>query len=267
MFGFAGFNGRALTDDVMDVILTLATNTALGDGVAPDKNRTRDEFPYFGEPYTRAEQAGVAPARPGAKKKRRSSPGRERAGAHSDWIGHIDGVVGDRRTRRALAPESGIGRRSDAVIARASFGPDGSIDLPVGYRQWSHVGTRYKPDGISILDGLPLRVPEIMNAYVEPSAVAWFQKTGEWPDGSQIVKEMSAIQVGNRCNQTTRICNKSIGDGIFQANYVGLGMMVKDSMRFPMLPAIGAISASGISCRLITARQLRRRRNSASPAT
>ena len=70
VFGFAGFNGRALTDDVMDVILTLATNTALGDGVVPDKNRIRDEFPYFGEPYAPAEQAGVAPARPGQKSKR-----------------------------------------------------------------------------------------------------------------------------------------------------------------------------------------------------
>jgi hypothetical protein len=68
-FDFAGFNGRALTDDVMDVILTLATNTALGDGVVPDKDRTRDQFPYFGEPYTSAEQAGVTPARPGAEKK------------------------------------------------------------------------------------------------------------------------------------------------------------------------------------------------------
>jgi hypothetical protein len=68
-FDFAGFNGRALPDDVMDVILTLATNTALGDGVVPGKNRTRDEFPYFGGPYTHAGQAGVIPARPGAKKR------------------------------------------------------------------------------------------------------------------------------------------------------------------------------------------------------
>lgn len=68
-FDFAGFNGRALTDDAMDVILTLATNTALGDGVVPDKDRTRDEFPYFGAPYTSAEQADVAPARTGAKQK------------------------------------------------------------------------------------------------------------------------------------------------------------------------------------------------------
>jgi hypothetical protein len=69
VFGFTGFNGRTLTDDAMDVILTLATNTALGDGVVPDKSRTRSEFPYFGLPYTSAEQAGVVPARSEAKKK------------------------------------------------------------------------------------------------------------------------------------------------------------------------------------------------------
>jgi hypothetical protein len=68
-FDFAGFNGRALTDDVMDVILTLATNSALGDGVAPDKGRTRPEFPYFGQAYSPTEQADVTPGRPGAKGK------------------------------------------------------------------------------------------------------------------------------------------------------------------------------------------------------
>jgi hypothetical protein len=62
-FDFAGINGRALADDVMDVILTLATNTALGDGVRPDVRRIRPEFPYFGVPYSGDEQKGVAPAR------------------------------------------------------------------------------------------------------------------------------------------------------------------------------------------------------------
>ena len=45
------FNGRGPSDDVMDVMLTLATNTPLTDGVAPDRSRMRDEFPYFGEPF------------------------------------------------------------------------------------------------------------------------------------------------------------------------------------------------------------------------
>jgi uncharacterized protein DUF4331 len=67
-FDFVSLNGRRLTDDAMDVILTLATNTALGDGVAPDKDRTRPVFPYFGEPYTSAEQVGVVPAAEPPKK-------------------------------------------------------------------------------------------------------------------------------------------------------------------------------------------------------
>ncbi len=61
-FDFVGINGRGLADDVMDVILTLATNTALGDGVRPDTKRVRPEFPYFGEPYSNDEQKGVMPA-------------------------------------------------------------------------------------------------------------------------------------------------------------------------------------------------------------
>jgi Domain of unknown function (DUF4331) len=50
-FDYAGFNGRGLTDDVMDVMLTLMTNTALNDGAVPDASRIRPGFPYFGDPY------------------------------------------------------------------------------------------------------------------------------------------------------------------------------------------------------------------------
>jgi Domain of unknown function (DUF4331) len=58
-FEVAGFNGRGLADDVMDVMLTLITNTAIGDGVAPDKRRMRAEFPYFGEPYASTQQVSA----------------------------------------------------------------------------------------------------------------------------------------------------------------------------------------------------------------
>jgi hypothetical protein len=68
-FDFAGFNGRGLADDTMDVILTLSSNTALADGVAPDKARARAEFPYFGEPYSKDEQAGLTPAAAPSPKK------------------------------------------------------------------------------------------------------------------------------------------------------------------------------------------------------
>jgi hypothetical protein len=60
-FDLAGFNGRPLGEDVMDVMLTLASNKPLQDGAVPDRNRIRTEFPYFGEPYSKEEQKGVIP--------------------------------------------------------------------------------------------------------------------------------------------------------------------------------------------------------------
>jgi hypothetical protein len=60
-FDFAGFNGRNLADDVMDIMITLAGNFALSDGVAPDKTRIRTEFPYFGAPFVAREQVGNPP--------------------------------------------------------------------------------------------------------------------------------------------------------------------------------------------------------------
>jgi len=60
-FTLAGFNGRPLGDDVMDVMLTLASNKPLEDGAVPDRNRVRTEFPYFGEPYSKEEQKNVTP--------------------------------------------------------------------------------------------------------------------------------------------------------------------------------------------------------------
>ena len=57
----ASFNGRALGDDVLDVMLRLAANMPIADGLAPDHGRIRKDFPYYGSPYTAEEQVGVTP--------------------------------------------------------------------------------------------------------------------------------------------------------------------------------------------------------------
>jgi len=46
-FDYTGFNGRALHDNVMDVMLSLLTNSPLGIGVAPDRGRYTTTFPYL----------------------------------------------------------------------------------------------------------------------------------------------------------------------------------------------------------------------------
>jgi len=67
-FELGSFNGRTLSDDVLDVMLTLTANTPIVDGLAPDRGRISKDFPYYGAPYTAEEQAGMTPlARPAKK--------------------------------------------------------------------------------------------------------------------------------------------------------------------------------------------------------
>jgi hypothetical protein len=49
-FDYAGLNGRALADNVMDNMLSLLTNSPLGTGIAPDSGRISESFPYFSRP-------------------------------------------------------------------------------------------------------------------------------------------------------------------------------------------------------------------------
>jgi hypothetical protein len=51
-FGFAGFNGRALTDNVENVMLSLQANTPIDQGATVARTNILDEFPYFGAPHT-----------------------------------------------------------------------------------------------------------------------------------------------------------------------------------------------------------------------
>jgi hypothetical protein len=135
--------------------------------------------------------------------------------------------------------------QSDTVL-RAQFNSHGEALLPEGYRQWVHVGTRDNALGkLSILDGKPTVTPEVLDAYVEPRAFAAYQRTGKWPDGSQMVKEFAAVRTGAGCQTQTYLCTTEFGEGIFETGYTGLGMMVKDEKRFPSTPGHWAFFSFG----------------------
>jgi hypothetical protein len=121
-------------------------------------------------------------------------------------------------------------------VVRGTFDSDGAVHFPAQYRQWVHVGTRVKVGGKNILDGSDLKSPQILNSFVEPSAMAVYERTGQWPEGSQIVKQISAVKMGNGCEAATGFCTNDLGTGFFEDSLTGLGMMVKDSKRFPSQP-------------------------------
>jgi hypothetical protein len=136
----------------------------------------------------------------------------------------------------SVGHSSGIHSGSDSPSPRASFAVSGDVGLSSDFKRWEHVGTRVKTSGQSVLDRSVVVTPKMMAIYVEPSAFAEYKKTGKWPDGIQIVKELGLIKIGDDCDKVTFTCSTPADAGIFKDHFIGVRMMVKDGKRFPAAP-------------------------------
>ena len=108
----------------------------------------------------------------------------------------------------------------------AQFDSDGKLKRPTGYRAWVFVGAPLTPNG---LNNGKANFPEYHHVYIERRNVEAFRKTGSFPEGTVIVKEL------------TRVLNPSFPDGsrtepsgrgYFNGEYSGMDVTVKDSKRF-----------------------------------
>lgn len=116
-------------------------------------------------------------------------------------------------------------------IVKAEFTAGNAVKLPVGYRKWVFVGAPLTPNALN--DG-EAPFPEYHNVYVEPTAFDHFAETGEWPEGTQIVKELALIYQND--NDELGATFEVSGHGFQQGEFAGLELTVKDSTRFPDMP-------------------------------
>lgn len=119
-------------------------------------------------------------------------------------------------------------------INRATFNEDGSVQAPKPeeFRRWIFIGTPLTPNGLN--DG-KAAFQEFHNVYIEPSAFDHFSETGEFPNGTQIAKELTYVRKGDDCTETGA-CFEVSGNGYFQGEYSGMELTVKDTERFPDEP-------------------------------
>jgi Cytochrome P460 len=115
---------------------------------------------------------------------------------------------------------------SGSTASAAVFDSKGRLQLPTGYRRWVFVGAPLTPDGLN--DG-KAGFPEYHLVYIQEQNVDAYLKTGSFPEGTVIVKEL------------TRVLNPSFPDGsrsepsgrgYFNGAYNGLDVTVKDSKKF-----------------------------------
>jgi len=108
----------------------------------------------------------------------------------------------------------------------AMFDPDGKLELPAGFRKWVFVGAPLTPNA---LNNGKANFPEYHHVYIEQKNVDAYLKTGEFPEGTVIVKELTRVlnptfPDGSRTEPS--------GRGYFNGQYNGIDLTVKDSKRF-----------------------------------
>lgn len=108
----------------------------------------------------------------------------------------------------------------------AHFTNDGKLILPTGFRRWVYVGAPLTPNG---LNNGKANFPEYHNVYIQAQNVDAYMKTGEFPEGTVIIKELTRVlnpmfPDGSRTEPS--------GRGFFNGEFNGIDATVKDSKRF-----------------------------------
>jgi Cytochrome P460 len=106
------------------------------------------------------------------------------------------------------------------------FTNDGKLVLPSGFREWVFIGGPITPNG---LNGGKAQFPEFHSVYVEPENFHYYQKHGNFPEGTVLVKELALTQPGKYPDGSL---DTASGRGYFPSALHGFDVMVKDSKRF-----------------------------------
>jgi hypothetical protein len=114
----------------------------------------------------------------------------------------------------------------------------GRVKTPTGYRAWVFVGAPLTPEGLN--DGkfncnpdgtncTRSNFPEYHHVYIEKKNVDAYLKTGSFPEGTVIVKELTRVLDPTFPDGSRK---EPSGRGYFNGEYNGIDMTVKDSKRF-----------------------------------
>ena len=115
---------------------------------------------------------------------------------------------------------------SSSSNAAVQYTADGKLKLPVGFRRWVFLGAPLTPNALN--DG-EANFPEFHHVYVEEKNLDVYLKTGSFPEGTILIKELTRVLKptfpdGSRTEPS--------GRGYFNGELNGIDASVKDSKRF-----------------------------------
>lgn len=112
---------------------------------------------------------------------------------------------------------------AEAAQGAAKYNAKGELQIPKNYRQWVFVGAPVTPND---LNNGKAAFPEFHHVYINPSSYAAYKKTGTFPNGTVLVKELATVGAKS----------SSSGNGYFAGEFIGVAASVKDAKRFAKEP-------------------------------
>ena len=106
------------------------------------------------------------------------------------------------------------------------FNAQGELLLPKNFNEWIYVGSPLTPDG---LNNGKAGFPEYHNVYIEPGSYAIYKKTGQFPEGTIMFKELQRVLNPQNPDGSR---SETSGRGYFPGALNGADVTVKDSKRF-----------------------------------
>src|ERR1043165_4618402 len=118
------------------------------------------------------------------------------------------------------------------------FDSQGRMKVPTGFRNWVFVGAALTPEGLNNgkyncdatgKNCTRSNFPEYHHVYIEQKNVDVYLKTGDFPEGTVIVKELTRVLEptfpdGSRTEPS--------GRGYFNGEYNGIDLSIKDSKKY-----------------------------------
>lgn len=111
----------------------------------------------------------------------------------------------------------------EAGSGGAKFSSNGELQIPKDYRQWIFIGSPVTPND---LNNGQAAFPEFHHVYIDPAGYAAYKKSGKFPNGTVLVKELATV--GTK--------SSSSGNGYFAGEFIGIAVSVKDAKRFAQEP-------------------------------
>ena len=107
----------------------------------------------------------------------------------------------------------------------AQFDKEGNLIQPkdFAWRKWIYIGTPLTPNSLNPPEA---PFPEFHNVYMDPDSFEHYSKTGEFPEGTLLIKELVSVGATQAVS----------GKGFFEGDFIGLEAAYKSKKRYPDEP-------------------------------